>query len=58
VCGIVGIVGKNPVNQSIYDGLTVLQHRGPPVLSPGAMTGLKVARATGWYAMFFGIGIC
>lgn len=28
MCGIVGIVGKSPVNQSIYDGLTVLQHRG------------------------------
>lgn len=28
MCGIVGIVAKNPVNQSIYDGLTVLQHRG------------------------------
>ena len=28
MCGIVGIVGKEPVNQSIYDGLTVLQHRG------------------------------
>lgn len=28
MCGIVGIVGKSPVNQIIYDGLTVLQHRG------------------------------
>ncbi|WP_218352902.1 amidophosphoribosyltransferase [Alteromonas lipotrueiana] len=28
MCGIVGIVGKNPVAQSLYDGLTVLQHRG------------------------------
>ena len=28
MCGIVGIVGKHPVNQAIYDGLTVLQHRG------------------------------
>ncbi|NVJ67989.1 MAG: amidophosphoribosyltransferase [Gammaproteobacteria bacterium] len=28
MCGIVGIVGKTPVNQSIYDALTVLQHRG------------------------------
>lgn len=28
MCGIVGIVGSNPVNQSIYDALTVLQHRG------------------------------
>ncbi len=28
MCGIIGIVAKKPVNQSIYDGLTVLQHRG------------------------------
>jgi len=28
MCGIVGIVGTGPVNQRIYDALTVLQHRG------------------------------
>ena len=28
MCGIVGIVAKKSVNQAIYDGLTVLQHRG------------------------------
>ncbi|WP_127477460.1 amidophosphoribosyltransferase [Sulfurivermis fontis] len=28
MCGIIGMVGKSPVNQAIYDGLTVLQHRG------------------------------
>ncbi len=28
MCGIIGIVGKSPVNQLIYDGLTMLQHRG------------------------------
>ncbi|NOY66569.1 MAG: amidophosphoribosyltransferase [Gammaproteobacteria bacterium] len=28
MCGIVGIVSKKQVNQSIYDALTVLQHRG------------------------------
>lgn len=28
MCGIVGIVGTTPVNQAIYDALTVLQHRG------------------------------
>ncbi|WP_241494897.1 hypothetical protein, partial [Pantoea dispersa] len=27
MCGIVGITGFMPVNQSIYDALTVLQHR-------------------------------
>ncbi|WP_108651288.1 amidophosphoribosyltransferase [Dongshaea marina] len=28
MCGIVGIVGSTPVNQGLYDALTVLQHRG------------------------------
>jgi amidophosphoribosyltransferase len=28
MCGIVGIVGKTPVNQALYDALLVLQHRG------------------------------
>ena len=28
MCGIIGIVDNNSVNQSLFDGLTVLQHRG------------------------------
>src|SRR5687767_11408157 len=28
MCGIVGIVGTAPVNQRLYDALTMLQHRG------------------------------
>jgi amidophosphoribosyltransferase len=28
MCGLIGIVGNGSVNQSLYDGLTVLQHRG------------------------------
>ena len=28
MCGIVGMVGKQPVNQYLYDALLVLQHRG------------------------------
>ena len=28
MCGIIGIADDNSVNQSLYDGLTVLQHRG------------------------------
>ncbi len=28
MCGIVGIVARGPVNQDLYDALTVLQHRG------------------------------
>lgn len=28
MCGIIGIVAEQEVNQALYDGLTVLQHRG------------------------------
>jgi amidophosphoribosyltransferase len=28
MCGVIGILAKGQVNQAIYDGLTVLQHRG------------------------------
>jgi amidophosphoribosyltransferase len=28
MCGIVGLMGHHPVNQAIYDALTVVQHRG------------------------------
>ena len=28
MCGVVGIISSRPVNQEIYDALTVLQHRG------------------------------
>jgi amidophosphoribosyltransferase len=28
MCGILGVVGKSPVNQTLYDGLTIIQHRG------------------------------
>lgn len=28
MCGVIGIVAREAVNQTLYDGLTVLQHRG------------------------------
>ena len=28
MCGLLGAVTKSPVNQLLYDGLQVLQHRG------------------------------
>ena len=28
MCGIIGIVGRSAVNNELYDGLTLLQHRG------------------------------
>jgi amidophosphoribosyltransferase len=28
MCGIVGLVSSSPVNQALYDGLSLLQHRG------------------------------
>ena len=28
MCGILGIVGKSAINHQLYDGLTLLQHRG------------------------------
>ena len=49
MCGIVGIVGKSPVNQTIYDALTVLQHRGQD--AAGIVTwgdaGLRVRKSNG-----------
>lgn len=28
MCGIIGILGADPVNQALYEGLTIVQHRG------------------------------
>ncbi len=45
MCGIVGVLSHKPVNQEIYDALTVLQHRGQDaagmVTSDGASLNLR-----------------
>ncbi|NNE39077.1 MAG: amidophosphoribosyltransferase, partial [Gammaproteobacteria bacterium] len=28
MCGIMGVVGNSAINQTLYDGLTIIQHRG------------------------------
>jgi len=40
MCGIVGIVAQTPVNQTIYDALTVLQHRGQDAAGIMTLDGL------------------
>ncbi len=49
MCGVVGIVSQEPVNQAIYDALTVMQHRGQD--SAGIVTwgedGLKQRKTNG-----------
>ena len=49
MCGIVGIVGSGPVNQEIYDALTVLQHRGQDAAGMVTSDGhrLQLRKATG-----------
>ena len=60
MCGIVGVVAHTPVNQVLYDGLLLLQHRGqdaagivtndgaivPPAQGPAATSATCSARAT------------
>lgn len=41
MCGIVGMVGQDPVNQDIYDALLLLQHRGQDA------TGIATAERNG-----------
>jgi len=49
MCGLVGIVGQEAVNQALYDALTVLQHRGQD--AAGIMTDdagrLRVRKSNG-----------
>jgi len=41
MCGIVGVISKDPVNQLIYDALLLLQHRGQDAAGIVTMQGAK-----------------
>ncbi len=50
MCGVVGIVSSEPVNQSIYNALTVMQHRGQDaagIVTWGRESGLKMRKSNG-----------
>jgi amidophosphoribosyltransferase len=51
MCGILGVVAKTPVNQLLYDGLLVLQHRGQDA------AGIVTAEAGGVMHMHKGQGL-
>ena len=42
MCGIIGIVGRAPVAAQIYEGLTVLQHRGQDAAGMATSEGSKL----------------
>ncbi len=47
MCGIIGIVGKQAVTSSIYDALTILQHRGQDAAGIATLDGHKIRLCKG-----------
>ena len=49
MCGIIGIVGRTEVAAALYDGLTVLQHRGQDAAGIATVDGsrLRLHRGAG-----------
>jgi amidophosphoribosyltransferase len=47
MCGILGVVSRSPVNQLLYDGLLLLQHRGQDAAGIATVTGKKFAMHKG-----------
>ena len=41
MCGIVGVLARGPVNQTLYDALLLLQHRGQDAAGIVTMQGNK-----------------
>lgn len=61
MCGIVGIAGVMPVNQSIYDALTVLQHRGQDaagIITIDANNCFRLRKANGLVSDVLKLAIC